>query len=199
MSSYCTKCTITFVVAIIFPLFIVPSAQAQTEAVCSFKIFQLASNPQNPNVGGVFGVNDDPTVVGQATGYAYPNPPEKGFIRYSNGSVSYYLAPSAAATWFTGRNNSGINIGIYSTKNANTIAKGFMLNGSTFTSIVHPKAILGTILTGLNKYNSIVGWYYDANEVRHGFKRYSNGSFTLLYRFQIAIKGVVDLDHIFKL
>ncbi len=33
-----------------------------------------------------------------------------------------------------------------------------MLNGSTFTSIVHPTAVWGTTLTGLNKYNSIVGW-----------------------------------------
>ena len=42
---------------------------------------------------------------------------------------------------------------------------------------MHPRCGFGTTLTGINKYNSIVGWYLDSAEVSHGFKRYSNGSF----------------------
>jgi len=149
-------------------------AFAQTQASCTFKVFQLPSD-----LDQAYGVNDYGTVVGKAL-FPYPNPPEKGFIRYSNGSVSYYLPPNAADAWFTWRNNSGTSIGVYTATNANTIAKGFMLNGSTFTSIVHPNAVWGTTLTGINKYNSIVGWYLDANENPHGFKRSSNGSFRTL-------------------
>jgi hypothetical protein len=148
-------------------------AFAQSQASCTFSIFQL-----NDLQTTVFGGNDYKTVVGEADFTSTPN--EKGFLRYSGGSVSYYSAPNSAATRFTGRNDSGVSIGVYSSQNASNIAKGFILSGSTFTSIVHPNAVWGTTLTGINKYNSIVGWYLDANENPHGFKRYSNGSFRTL-------------------
>src|SRR5947207_2879869 len=38
----------------------------------------------------------------------------------------------------------------------------------------------GTALARINKWNTIVGWYGDAQNVVHGFKRYSNGSFVNL-------------------
>jgi len=168
-------------------------ASAQTQASCTFSIFQL-----NDLQTTVFGINDFKTVVGEAD---FTSKPEKGFIRYSgsgvsyysapnsaatrftggnDSGVSYYSAPNSAATRFTGGNDSGVSIGVYSSQSASTIAKGFMLSGSSFTSIVHPNAVWGTTLTGINKYNSIVGWYLDANENPHGFKRYSNGSFRIL-------------------
>jgi hypothetical protein len=159
--------------AIVFCLLNGFQASAQSQASCTFSIFQL-----NDLQTTVFGVNDYKTVVGEADFTSTPN--QKGFIRYSGGGVSYYSAPNSAATRFTGRNDSGVNIGVYSSKTASTIAKGFLLSGSTFTSIAHPNAVWGTTLTGINKYNSIVGWYLDANENPHGFKRYSNGSFRIL-------------------
>jgi len=143
-----------------------PAAHAQTQASCTFKLFLL--NPSGKNLVPQ-GINDYTTVVGKASGQA--------FTRFANGGITYYSAPNSASTYFADRNDSGINIGVYSTQSNSTIAKGFMLQGSTFTSIVHPKAVLGTTLTGINKYNSIVGWYLDSAEVSHGFKRYSNGSF----------------------
>lgn len=159
----------------LFCLLVTTSAMmwAQTQASCSFNIFQLPSDQDQ-----VYGSNDYKTVVGKAVFSS--NPVEKGFIRYSNGSVSYYLVPNSFVSYFTWRNNNGTNIGVYTTPNADTVAKGFMLSGSTFTSIVHPNSVWGTNLTGINKYNSIVGWYLDSNENVHGFKRYSNGSFTAL-------------------
>jgi hypothetical protein len=145
------------------------SVRAQTNATCTFKLFTLNSsnNPQfQPN-----GINDYGTVVGQAF-----FSPAKGFVRYSGGGVSYFAAPNSATTSFLARNDSGINVGYYSTQGANSnISKGFILQGSTFTSFVHPKAVWGTRLTGINKYNSSVGWYLDSGEFGHGFKRYSNG------------------------
>ena len=140
-----------FVIAIALCLIQTFPASAQTQASCTFSIFQL-----NDLQTTVFGINDFKTVVGEAD---FTSKPEKGFIRYSG---------------------SGVSIGVYSSQSASTIAKGFMLSGSSFTSIVHPNAVWGTTLTGINKYNSIVGWYLDANENPHGFKRYSNGSFRIL-------------------
>lgn len=168
--NYSSRC-----VLIIFCLVLAASsgAFAQTQASCTFNVFKLPSD-----LDQVYGVNDYKTVVGQAL-FPYPEP-QKGFIRYSNGGVSYYIPPNAADARFTWRNNNGVNIGVYTTPNADYIAKGFMLSGSTFTSIVHPNAVWGTNLTGLNKYNSIVGWYLDSNENSHGFRRYSNGSFAAL-------------------
>jgi hypothetical protein len=145
---------------------------AQKQASCTFNVFQLPDLQTT-----VFGTNDYKTVVGEAD---FTSNSQKGFIRYSGGGVSYYSAPNSVATRFTGRNNAGINIGVYSSQSASTIAKGFMLSGSTFTSITHPNAVWGTTLTGINKYNSIVGWYLDTNENPHGFKRYSDGSFRTL-------------------
>jgi len=161
-----------FVIAIALCLIQTFPASAQTQASCTFSIFQL-----NDLQTTVFGINDFKTVVGEAD---FTSKPEKGFIRYSGSGVSYYSAPNSAATRFTGGNDSGVSIGVYSSQSASTIAKGFMLSGSSFTSIVHPNAVWGTTLTGINKYNSIVGWYLDANENPHGFKRYSNGSFRIL-------------------
>jgi len=144
--------------------------QAQTQASCTFKLFQL--NPSGKNLAPN-GVNDYSTVVGQAA-------VDQGFTRFTGGGITYYSVPDSASTYFAARNDSGVNIGVYSSQSASTIAKGFMLKGSTFTSIVHPKAVFATRLTGINKYNSIVGWYLDSSEGSHGFKRYSNGSFVNL-------------------
>ena len=72
-------------------------------------------------------------------------------------------------------------MGFYSTQGSTSnIAKGFILQGSTFTSFVHPKAVWGTSIMGINKYNSTVGWYLDSAEKEHGFKRFSNGGLAAL-------------------
>jgi len=147
-----------------------PQAYAQSQASCTFKLFML--NPSGKNLSPK-GINSYGTVVGQAS-------VDQGFTRFSNGGFTYYSVPNSASTYFTDRNDNGVNVGVYSSQSNSTLAKGFMLRGSTFTSIVHPKAVLGTTLTGINKYNSIVGWYLDAGEGSHGFKRYSNGSFVNL-------------------
>ncbi len=142
--------------------------QAQTQASCTFKVFQLNS----PNGFQANGVNDYGTVVGQA--YFSPS---KGFTRFSGGGVSYFTAPNSATTSFLARNDAGVNVGFYSTQGPNSnISKGFILKGSTFTSFTHPKAVWGTTMTGINKNNSVVGWYLDSGEFAHGFKRFSNGS-----------------------
>jgi hypothetical protein len=152
-------------------------SQAQKQASCTFSLFQLnPSNPLNPSTQPN-GVTDKGTVVGQAS---FQSTPAEGFIRYSDGTVAYFGAPNAAATYFTDRNVHAISIGNYSTNNDPTLRKGFMLNGTVFTPIVEPKAVIGTSLQGINKWNTIVGWYLDSAENPHGFKRSSNGGFVTL-------------------
>ena len=141
-------------------------AYSQTKASCTFSLFQAP--------GLVNGVNDFRTTVGQSS-----SNPARGFIRYSGGAVSYFTAPNAASTNFTGRNNGGVSVGFYTTQGT-TSAKGFILQGSTFTSFTHPKAVRGTTLSGINKYNSSVGFYFDSAQNEHGFKRYSNGGLASL-------------------
>jgi hypothetical protein len=141
-------------------------AQVQTQASCNFSLFQAP--------GLVSGGNDFRTTVGQSS-----SNPARGFIHYSGGGVSYFSAPNAASTNFTGRNDGGVSIGSYSPQGT-TISKGFILQGSTFTSFDHPKSVGGTIVTGINKWNSSVGWYFDSSSIPHGFKRYSNGGLASL-------------------
>ena len=70
----------------------------------------------------VNGVNDYGTTVGQdASNYPL------GFIRYANGSTSYAIAPNSAWTVIVDRNDSGVNVGYYSTQGATINYKGFIL------------------------------------------------------------------------
>jgi hypothetical protein len=143
-------------------------SQQYSQASCTFNLFQAP--------GLISGVNDFRTTVGQSTSNA-----AVGFIRYSGGGVSYFSPPNAASTSFTGRSDRGVSVGFYTTQGATSdVPKGFILQGSTFTSFAHPKAVRGTFLTGINKFNSTVGWYLDSANIAHGFKRYSNGGLVSL-------------------
>ncbi len=141
-------------------------SQQYTQASCTFNLFQAP--------GLIGGVNDFRTTVGQSASNA-----ALGFIRYSGGGISYFSAPNAASTNPSGRNDGGVSVGFY-TPQGSSIRKGFILQGSTFTSFAHPKAVGGTLLTAINKYNSTVGWYFDSANIPHGFKRYSNGGLVSL-------------------
>lgn len=160
-----------FVALILFaiPIVLLSAANAQTKANCTFHFFTTPGIPA--------GVNDYGTVVGEVVN----NLNSKGFIRYADGTVSYFQAPNAQRTFFNARNNAGINVGGYWLHSQVTPVPGagFILHGSTFTSIKYPNAV-ATDLTGINKYNTTVGVAADSNYRSHGFKRYSNGSFVTL-------------------
>jgi hypothetical protein len=161
-------------VAFAIPIVLFSAANAQTQAKCTFKLFKT---PGTPN-----GVNDYGTVVGEAVTYT-PSTGfiRKGFIRYSNGTVSYFQAPNAQATFFTARNNAGITVGGYSLPSqfSPVPGAGLILNGSKFTSVKYPNAV-DTGLFGINKYNTTVGVAGDSNYQSHAFKRYNNGSLVTL-------------------
>jgi hypothetical protein len=148
-------------------------SEAQSSASCTFNLFQVNGTIANPQGNHAFGVNSYGTVVGQ--GETSTNV-EKGFIRYSSGSVSYWSNLTFAA-----RSDSGVSVGIYVPSGSST-AEGFMLSGSTLTTIKHPQSAppYGTQARGINKWKTIVGWYVDAKGVTHGFRRSSNGSYSTL-------------------
>ncbi|HEX3739420.1 MAG TPA: hypothetical protein VHV29_06810 [Terriglobales bacterium] len=77
-------------------------SQVQTQASCTFTSFKA------PGLLG--GVNDYRSTVGQSSAN-----PELGFIRYSNGSITYFSPPNAGSTSFTGRNDAGVSAGFYTT------------------------------------------------------------------------------------
>ncbi len=84
--------------------------QQYQQASCTFNLFQAP--------GLINGVNDFRTAVGQSS-----SNPAKALIRYSGGSVSYFTAPNASSTSFTGRNDGGVSVGSY-TPQGTTISKG---------------------------------------------------------------------------
>lgn len=60
------------------PIVLLSAANAQIKANCTFHLFKSPGIP--------LGVNDYGTTVGQAN--------SKGFVRHSNGTVSYFQAPT---------------------------------------------------------------------------------------------------------
>jgi probable HAF family extracellular repeat protein len=155
-------------------------AQSQTQASCNFKVFHLPESvASSPN-----GINDDGTVVGLAVDIGGG---ERGFTRSPGGVLTYYGAPNAeptyrSYTYFTGRNQSGVKIGNYAENKTGAVQKGFMLSGSSFTSVAFPKAVQATYANGINKWNSVVGYYIDSvgNGHAHSFKRFKKGSYITL-------------------
>jgi len=59
------------------------------------------------------------------------------------------------------------------------IGPGFLLERGRFTTIDHPDAVLETAPFGINNRGHVVGFYLDANQVRHGFL-FKNGASTTI-------------------
>src|SRR5437764_8105576 len=142
----------------------------QTNATCDhwtfFKSFSAS------------GINQWNTVVGSATesGGIPQFPPVSGYIRWANGGVQKYKFPGATETRFSKRNVSGVIVGDIDFNH------GLILTGSSATTIDYPGAPQ-TILTGINKWDSMVGTYQynddaDFGPEWTGFKMWKNGSFT---------------------
>jgi hypothetical protein len=155
-------------------------ARAQPQASCTFKLFRLPESTTSAPLG----VNDRGTVVGRAVSN---DGIERGFALAASGRVTYYRAPNtipnyASYTYFTGRNNVGVTVGVYKLPPTQGLStdRGFILNGANFTKIVEPKSVWGTEANGINKWDTVVGYYYDAVSRVHGFKRLSDGSFMTL-------------------
>jgi hypothetical protein len=125
-------------------------AQAQSNAACTFTFFQLSGTISNPQGNHAFGVNSYATVVGEGE---TSNNVEKGFIRYSSGSTSYF-----SNLTFTGRNDNGVSIGNYVPSGSST-AEGFMLKG-TATATGRFTALSGSAM------GAIPRWIFPARKAQ---------------------------------
>ena len=144
---------------------------AQTTEPCTYTLFKYPGTTITSTSAN--GINQYQTIVGWAqdqTGSVF------GFIRYSNGSFKRISVSGSNNTQLFRRNASGVTVGFY--QSASTGRKhGLLLSGSTITTIDYPGAT-DTVLTGINKWGSIVG-YYTTSTGGHfnGFKRFSSGGF----------------------
>jgi hypothetical protein len=160
-------------------LVVVPLTQAQTNASCTFSYFV----PPAPYNASFFanGINKFNTVVGTASNTSGILPPWKAFIRYSGGGITWFAVPNAASTVLNKRNATGLSVGYYQYPATNSPAPqlGLMLTSSGYSTLKYPGSFF-TVLTGVNKYNVIVGYYGNSySDFPKGFK-YANGKFTLI-------------------
>src|SRR5690242_17596045 len=122
---------------------------AQTTEPCTYTLFKY---PGTSTVStSANGINSYGTIVGTAqdqTGVTF------GFVRYSNGGFKRYSVPGAYNTQLFHRNDSGATVGFY--QSASGPKHGLLVSGSTLTTIDYPGAT-STVLTGINKFGSIVG------------------------------------------
>jgi hypothetical protein len=154
-----------------------PSLQAQTQASCTFTMF----NPPSGYPGGFWpnGINHYNTVVGGA--FTVNQNSEKGFTRYSGGSLSTFGFPNALFTVLSRRNIYGTSVGQYYFAGATGFpgngSHGLILTSTSRATLNFPNSN-STVLSGINKWNSIVGSAIDpATTGSFGFK-YANGTFT---------------------
>jgi probable HAF family extracellular repeat protein len=108
------------------------------------------------------------------------------------------IHPNAPNIWAFGINNSGNVVGYY-TDSTNSIAHGFIYNGSTFTDLNDPNGVNSTYAQSINNSGVVVGYYIDSNFNRIGFI-YNGSTFTDVippnavydtYAFGINDSGVV--------
>ena len=130
------------------------------------------------------GINRWNTVVGTGT---LSDGSIVGIIRYSNGGITTYKFPNATQTHFSKRSTSGVTVGDVDFNH------GLIVSGSSATTIDYPGAPQ-TILTGINKWNTMVGTYQynddaDFGPEWTGFKMWKNGSFT-----SVAVPGAINTN-----
>src|SRR5215813_3093273 len=139
------------------------------------------TSPSNLPFGDPQGVNENRTVVGNATFSV--NPPKYwGFVHYSSGKITYWRPANAKFSTFEGRNNVGNTVGNYT--DTLGVRHAAYLHGSTTTLIVHPNAAHhSTYSIDINNLNTILGVYTDSNGANHIFKRRSNSTFLSVPNF----------------
>jgi hypothetical protein len=151
-------------IAVLF-LSVASFCHAQQTATCDHWTFFQSFSPS--------GINQWNTVVGTGT---LSDGSIAGFVRYSNGGVATYKFPNAGQTHFSKRNKDGVTVGDVDFNH------GLIVSGSSATTIDYPGAPQ-TILTGINKWDSMVGSYEynddaDFGPEWTGFKMWKNGSFS---------------------
>lgn len=137
-------------------LLFAPASVAQTQASCTFKMFNPPSGFSGDFVP--MGINHFNTVVGGA--YTSNQNSEKGFTRFSGGSLSLFGAPGALFTQLNKRNQNGVSVGqdnaAGQTGFPGTGSHGVILTSNSQARLDYPGSN-STVLSGINKSTVIVG------------------------------------------
>jgi probable HAF family extracellular repeat protein len=124
-----------------------------------------------------WGINKYGTVVGtyldDGTGDAI------GF-RWSNGSITRYRYTGGIGTEFYGNNDAGDIVGAYEDGSDDRRHHGLVRSGGKYIPFDYPGA-LDTYARGINKYGSIVGYFFSSNGRYSGFRKRSGGWTVLRY------------------
>jgi probable HAF family extracellular repeat protein len=119
-------------------------------------------NINNSTAAMAFGINSAGTVVGtDGNGNA---------ISLSNGMVTTLLMMGQTSAVAFGINDNGAIVGQFTTAGGNT--PGFVLNGSTVTSINAPTGVAGEVVNaqGINNNGFVVGFFVGTDGQDHGFQ-----------------------------
>ena len=108
------------------------------------------------------------------------------FVRSRNGTIEM-LPPIGPGTYmdyeYVGINNHGTIVGSFLNhptpyNGTSAGAMGFMYKDGVYTILPQYPNSIGTVPDGINDHGEIVGFWRDANKVRHGFVLHPDGSFT---------------------
>lgn len=162
------------------------SASAQAPKIISFDVPASNGNGTVP-----IGVNLAGTITGwywDASGVAH------GFLRSADGTYTTIDGPNApSGTLPVGINLFGAVAGFYN--DADFVSHGFVrAPDGKFTTFEAPGAdtnpadAAGTLVSGINAFGAISGYYVDSNFIIHGYLRTPDGKFT---SFDVPGSGIV--------
>ncbi|HBK07954.1 MAG TPA: hypothetical protein DDZ81_19215 [Acetobacteraceae bacterium] len=94
------------------------------------------------------------------------------------GGITPITAPSGEIVSITAENNQDQLIGTYGAPGSPSL-QGFIEKDGIFTTIGDPQGLGTTTPSAVNDLGQVIGWYWDRNNIAHGFL-YNNGAYTTI-------------------
>lgn len=149
----------------------------------TFAVIDPTGNASEVNVVIPTQINSSGAVAGY---YIDTNGVDHGFLRDSSVAITILDAPGAGTSRATGTDISDINthgvmvggIGVGTANGVVDTTHSFMLAANGTYTFFEPPQAVSSIAEGINDNGVIVGEYRDANLVRHGYIRQTDGTLT---------------------
>lgn len=153
-------------------------AQAAPHVPAVHYSFKTKNNADDPTFNQLLGINDKGVIAGYFGSGAHGHP-NKGYTLlppYHQVDFRNQNFPHSKQTQVTGLNNTGIEVGFFSTmntKSGNNNNFGYYFNGRTFRKVNFPAPNPASPpvdqLLGINDQGIAVGFYVDAKGDSHGY------------------------------